>query len=277
MFKLHHVIRCIAGSYLLFAMSLAAAEQHAIKFAVFPYVTPVQLVKFHEPLRALMEQTLGQRVTLITAPSFKEFIKRTHAGDYDIILTAPHLGRLAEVEDGYQRVAHTMHEVQGIYLATKASGIHDLHDLQGKVVTLVGRAAIITQMVEHQLRGLGLEDGKNIHFRFTRTHNNAMYAPLRGETDASVTGVLLWRKIGQHDRDKMQVIGKTPVAPGFMVMTRKDFDAGQRKKLETLLLSLRDLAKGRQYLETTGLRYFEKISDEEMTALDPYIRIFEKK
>ena len=87
-------------------------------------------------------------------------------------MTAPHLGRLAEKRDGYKRIAHTLHEVQGVYLTSKDSDIHNLEDLKGKLLTMVGRAAIITQMAEHQLRGLGLEDGKNITFRFTRTHNN---------------------------------------------------------------------------------------------------------
>jgi phosphonate transport system substrate-binding protein len=253
-----------------------SADEQVIKFGIFPYVTPGQMVKFHNTLRRYIEETLGTKVSLVTAPSFKKFIKRTKQGKYDIIMTAPHLGKLAELQ-GYKRVAHTMHEVQGIYLVHKDSKIKNLHDLKGKVITLVGRAAIITQMVELQLNSIGLEVGKDVTFRFTRTHNNAMYAPLRGESDASVTGILLFRKIGEKDRKKVRVIGKTKTAPGFMVMTGKKINEQQRQNLIHALLTFNKTEVGKKYMVTTGFKRFDEITDEEMKELEPYIHIFLKK
>ena len=261
-------------SCLLISARVCADTQH-IQFGIFPYVSPGQLVKFHHPLRSYLEETLGIKVSLVTAPNFKEFIKRTQQGKYDIIMTAPHLGKLAEVQ-GYRRIAHSMHEVQGIYLAHKDSGIKTLPDLRGKVITLVGRAAIITQMVEYQLKSLGMQEGKDYTFRVTRTHNNAMYAPLRGESDASVTGSLLFRKLGEKERENVRVIGKTPVAPGFMVMAGNRITEAQRQKLIEALLGFKDIPAGKDYLKTTGLVRFERITDQEMQDLEPYIQIFLK-
>ena len=258
--------------YILVSGPVYADEQH-IQFGIFPYVSPGQLVKFHNPLRAYMEETLGVKVGLVTAPSFKDFVARTKQGKYDIIMTAPHLGKLAEVQ-GYKRIAHSMHEVQGIYLVRKDSDIKQLTDLKGKVITLIGRAAIITQMVEHQLKSLGMEEGKDYTFRLTRTHNNAMYAPLRGESDASVTGTLLFNKIGEQDRKNVRVIGKTPVAPGFLVMAGERITEEQRNKLMTALLNYINTPAGKEYLKTTGLVRFERITDQEMQDLEPYIQIF---
>ncbi len=55
------------------------------------------------------------------------------------------------------------------------------------------RVSIIYQMAEHLLREKGLVPGESVTIVETRTHNNAMHAPLRGEADTSVTGTLLWR------------------------------------------------------------------------------------
>lgn len=260
--------------YLLISQPVNA-EEKSIQFGIFPYVSPGQLVKFHNPLRAYMEETLGEKVSLVTAPSFKDFVSRTHEGQYDIIMTAPHLGKLAELQ-GYKRIAHDMHEVQGIYLVQKDSDIKQLTDLKGKVITLIGRAAIITQMVEYQLKSLGMEEGKDYTFRLTRTHNNAMYAPLRGESDASVTGTLLFNKIGEEDRKHVRVIGKTPMAPGFMVMAGKRISEAQRQKLTQALLNFINTPAGQDYLKTTGLKRFEPITDQEMQDMEPYIQIFLK-
>ena len=74
----------------------------------------------------------------------------------------------------------------------------------------------------------------------------------------------------------MRIIGKTPVAPGFMLMTHKQFAADQRDKLEKVLLSLQSSEIGRQYLQATGFQYFDPVTDEDMAALDPYIKVFMK-
>ena len=258
----------------LLCSGTARAEQ-SIQLGVFPYVSPGQLVKFHNPLRAYIEETLGMKVSLVTAPTFKDFVARTREGQYDIIMTAPHLGKLAEVQ-GYKRIAHTMHDVQGIYLVHKDSPIKNLSDLKGKIITLVGRAAIITQMVEHQLSSMGLEEGKDYTFRITRTHNNAMYAPLRGESDASVTGIILFSRIGEEDRKNVRVIGKTPVAPGFVVMAGKNITDAQRQKLTDALVTFDTTEAGKEYFAATGLKKFDLIDDDEMASLEPYIQIFLK-
>jgi phosphonate transport system substrate-binding protein len=225
----------------------------------------------------MLEQRLERKVVLVTAPSFKQFVKRTKKSAYHIIMTAPHLGRLAEVRDGYRPIAHTMHEVQGIYLVKKSSDIHRLTDLEGKTITLVGRSAIITQMAEQQLKKLGLVVGKDVTFRFTKTHNNAMYAPLRDESDASVTGILLWRKIGDEDRDKVRVIGKTPVAIGFQVMASSQVSDQDFQLIQKALLDFHKSTRGKEYMEKTGFKYFELVDEQEKKALDPFIQIFLKK
>ena len=258
----------------IFSAAVADEATKNLQFGIFPYVSPVQMVEFHNPLRTRLQEALGTDVTLVSAPGFKEFVKRTREGQYDIILTAPHLGRLAEVQSEYQRVAQTQHEVQGVYLVREDSSLQSLSDLEGKTITMVGRAAIITQMVEHQLRQLGLEDGRNVTFRITRTHNNAMYAPLRGESEASVTGILLFNKIGEKDRQKVRIIGKTPTAPGFMLMTGKRIGAAQHEKIAEAALNFAATPEGKKYMAVTGLKRFDPVDKAQMEALDPYIQYF---
>ena len=72
-----------------------ADEKTPLTLGVFPYVSPVQLAAFHAPLKDYLTKSLGRPVTLVTAPDFNSFVDRTRDGQYDIIFTAPHLGRLA--------------------------------------------------------------------------------------------------------------------------------------------------------------------------------------
>lgn len=268
------------GFLLLFLAPLAAFAEDAPKtvtLGVFPYVTPVQLVKFHNPLRIYLEATIGRPVNLVTAPSFAEFVQRTRQGAYDYVFTAPHLGRLAEYRDGYHPLIKTGHEVKGIYLVAKESPIQSLSDIKGKSIMMVGEAAIISQLAVQQLRDLGLQDGVNMEIRRTRTHNNAMYAAVRGDADVSLTGILLYKKIQLQDRDKVRVIGETPGVPGFIFLAGKGIPEVERDKVRQALLRFGDTPEGVDYFKPTGFKALLPIDAAEMASLQPYIERFLKK
>ena len=257
---------------LLGQSSSMAGEKTELVLGVFPYVSPAQLVAFHTPLKDHLAKSLQRPVTLVTAPDFDSFVERTRQGQYDIILTAPHLGRLAETRDGYKRLAMTGHSVQGIFLTRKDSNIQKIEDLKGKSVMIAQRTSIIFQMAEELLKEKGLVPGKDVTIVETRTHNNAMHAPLRGEADASVTGTLLWQVLGQEHKDQMRVIGTTDEAPGFVMMAnprlpREDVDA-----IRSLLLDYHNVPGSESYFSTTGYKSFQPIEDKVMKRLDPYIR-----
>lgn len=264
--------------YFMFALVFSsvshAAEKKEISLGLFPYVTSTQLVQFHSPLKNYLSQTLGLKINLVTAPDFESFMERTRRGEYDLILTAPHLGRLAEKRDGYKRVAMTGHRVEGLFLAKKESEINSLDDLKNKKIMIAQRISVIFQMALQTLAEKGLTDGKNVTIIETKTHNNALYAPLRDEADASVTGVLLWHTLGQEYKDKLKVIGSTNSVPGFVLLSHPRIPAGTQQKLQQALFDFGKTAEGKLYFASNGLKEFLPIDEKTMRELDPYTRIF---
>lgn len=250
-----------------------ADDKPPLTLGVFPYVTPVQLASFHTPLKDYLARSLQRPVSLVTAPDFESFVERTRQGQYDIIITAPHLGRLAETRDGYKRLAQTRHVVQGIFLTRKASPIQRIEDLKGKRVMVAQQVSIIYQMSEQLLREKGLVPGESVTIIETRTHNNAMQAPLRGEADASVTGTLLWRVLGEEQKGQLRVIGTTEEAPGFMLMANPRLSPQDIAILRNVLLEFHRVPGSEPYFATTGYERFDPIDDRIMKKLDPYIRV----
>ena len=264
------------GLALALGPSALASEKSPLILGVFPYVTPVQLVAFHTPLKDYLAKGLGRPVTLVTAPDFMSFVERTRDGQYDIVFTAPHLGRLAETRDGYKRVAQTSHNVQGYFLARKDSGINKIGDLKGKTVMMAQKVSIVYQMAEHTLRENGLVPGESVTIIETRTHNNAIHAPSRGEADASVTGMLLWHVLDDAQKAQLRVIGTTAEAPGFLVMAHPRVAARDIETIKKLLLDFHKVPGGESYFATNGFKKFQPVDDRAMKGLDPYIQIFLK-
>jgi len=261
---------------LALAPSAWASDKSPLTLGVFPYVSPVQLAAFHTPLKDHLAKRLQRPVSLVTAPDFASFVERTRQGQYDIIITAPHLGRLAETRDGYQRLAQTGHVVQGIFLARKDSDIHKIEDLRGKNVMIAQKVSIIYQMSDHLLRQKGLVPGESVTIIETHTHNNAMHAPLRGEADASVTGTLLWRILEDTQKEQMRVIGITEEAPGFLLMAHKRLSKPDVAKIKDLLLDFHKVPGSEAYFAATGYEKFKHIDDRMMRRLDPYTDILLK-
>ncbi|MDO9468794.1 MAG: phosphate/phosphite/phosphonate ABC transporter substrate-binding protein [Thiobacillus sp.] len=257
----------------LYPFCATASEKTPLVLGVFPYVSPGQLAAFHTPLKEYLASSLQRPITLVTAPDFLTFIERTRAGQYDIIITAPHLGRLAETRDGYQRLAQTGHAVQGIFLTRKDSDIHRIEDLKGKSVMIAQKVSIIYQMAEQMLRQKGLIPGESVTIIETRTHNNAMHAPVRGEADASVTGTLLWRVLEDEQKNRMRVIGTTEELPGFLLLANKRLSAPDVARIKGLLLDFHQVPGSEAYFATTGYEKFKHIDDRVMQRMDPYTRI----
>lgn len=261
---------------LIFAGTTAkAGDKPELVFGIFPYVTPAQLMEFHSPLRDYIAKSLGRPVALVTAPDFQSFADRTQQGQYDLILTAPHMGRLAETRDGYKRLVQTGHTVQGIFLARKDSDIYRIEDLKGKRLMMAQPVSLFYQMADQLLRKKGLVPGESITIIDARTHNNAMTAPLRGEADASVTGILLWGVLGQEHKDQLRIIGTTDKQPGFMLMANKRINQQDTKKLLNILMNFYRLPEGKAYFSETGYEGFKRIDDKVMKSLDPYTRVLQ--
>jgi len=256
------------GLVLLLLGPLQLQAEEFLKFGLFPYVSPAKLVEHHGAFIKYLESRTGRQIQLITSPDFDTFLKRTKAKEFDVILTAPHFGRFAERHDGYQRIAMTTHNVQGVYLVRPDSTIKSIADLKGKSITIAEPTSIVYRLAERQLRDdYGLINGKNINIVITRTHNNAMYAVIKGESDAAVTGINLYLGLVKREGPVVKKIGETPKVPGFMLMARPGLSKQLVTEMNQAAKAFSSTEAGHKYI----FKGYKDIDDKTMKALDAYI------
>lgn len=262
---------CIFQFLALMYTAPASAEQE-LSFGIFPYISPASLVEFQSPLKRYIEENLNQPVAIVTAQDFDTFLERTQKAEYDILYTAPHFGRIAQKQNGYIPLVMTSHKVQGYFLVKNESPVKKLEDLKDKTVMIAQRKSVLFQLTEHKLRQHGLMEGKNITLLETRTHNNALYAPLRDEADASVTGVLLWHTLGQEYKEKMHILDTTDSVPGFFILVHSRVPQAKRDKLKQALLNFSSTDEGREYFKKTGFIGMEPLPEKILKAMDQYTK-----
>lgn len=248
----------------------AAGTDAPLTFGIFPYRAPQWLATAMAPLRDYLQQAGGRPVNLISAPSMQKYRERTLAGDYDILFTPPHIGRLAERERQFQYIAVTGFRIYGVIVVPKESPVRQLVDLRGKRVAFPPSTAITYMLALDLLRSQGLEVGRDIALRVYETNQNSLAAPLRGDADAALTGILLWRKEGNHE--KLRVLAETASVPGFTLMAHPRLPQAMVARLRKITEEFADTPSGKAYFATTAHVSWQPVDVAEMRRLDPMVR-----
>ena len=115
-----------------------------------------------------------------SAPGYKNFDERTKNGEFDILLDAPHMGRVAEKRDGYRRIAQTGYQIVVVTLVRNDSPIKSLADVARALHLSIGaRMSMTHQIMKEELRKNSLMLEKDVKFVETASFSNVAQAVIR--------------------------------------------------------------------------------------------------
>lgn len=112
----------------------AACADTPLVFGVFPNLTARQTIVTYRPLADVLERHLQRRVILFSARNFKTFVERTRQGEYDILLTAPHLAWLARQDAGYRPLLKYAQPARGLLVVKADSPFAEPAALRGRTI-----------------------------------------------------------------------------------------------------------------------------------------------
>jgi phosphonate transport system substrate-binding protein len=255
---------------------LATASDGDLIFGVYPYLSPSQIVSQFNPLSDHLAKALGQPVMLRSAPDFTRFAERTRAGEYDIIFTAPHMGRLAEKRDGYRPLAQTGYPIIVVALVRDDAPIKSLGDLRDRALAVGTKLSMTYQIMNQALDKHGLALGKNVRFVDTASFSNVLTAVLRGEAAAGATGTLLWDSAPAEQRAQLREIYRSAPVPGFLLLAHPRHDTALLKRMQGALIDFSRTPAGKTFFNRTQLIDFRPLDAATLLRIDPYTRVFDE-
>ncbi|MFA6898885.1 MAG: phosphate/phosphite/phosphonate ABC transporter substrate-binding protein, partial [Desulfurivibrionaceae bacterium] len=218
----------------------AASKIETLTLGVFPYLSANQMMEQLSPLCKRIEVALGKKVILVSAPDFMSYVDRTAKGEYDLVLTAPHMGRLAQKRDGWQLVVQSGQKTATVILVRNESGIRRLEDLRGKKLAVGNVRSVTYLLAEEALAQKGITLGKDVEVLETATFSNVVQSVFLGEVDAGATPTLLWDKwvhvSAEQHRQLREIYRAKPAAPSFLVMAHPKTDQATILRLRQSLL-----------------------------------------
>lgn len=240
--------RCTLLLLLLLAAPLQAREaQPPLLFGVLPYLSTRTLVATYAPLAAALEKSLGRPVQLQTAPDFDTFTRRAFAGEYDLLLIAPHYGRLAEVDYGYIPLVRHKNDIRCLLVVAQDAPLKSLDELRGQTVAIHERSAMVPLLGLHWLGEKGLAVDRDFRAVENVTQTSALQSMVSGKARAAIISYSTLFQAPPELQQATRVFEECPSAPGLVLMAHNRLAKPLRAAVRSALYAFERTPAGQDF------------------------------
>jgi len=255
----------------VFMMSLVgsawAASPAPLRVGLLPTLSAKGLLTNYQPLRVYLERELQRPVELITSPDFKRFQHDTQAGDFDLILTAPHLARLAEMEGTFLAIATYLSTNRPILIVAKNSSVSDVEALRGRNFAIFDALALNVLHARQWLDDRGLMAGRDYRAVLFPSHNSVGFSVQHGQSLMGVVSPAGLKQLPPETLEAIRVFAELPPIPaliwGVHPHMKREADA-----LRAVLLRFAATPEGRQFYSGNAYKGMRPVTAEELRVLD---------
>lgn len=247
-----------------------AAEPPPLVFGIFPLLSAKQLIEIYRPLADALETRLQRRVVLYTARDFKTFVERTRQGEYDLVLTAPHLAWLARQDAGYRPLLKYADPVRGLLVVKRDAPLNAPEQLRGRTIATADALAVTVLALQAQLAAHGLRRAVDYRTLDAGTHGNAVMQVVNGRADAAMLGLHPFNLLPAELRQQLRVLAETPPLSSVMILAHPRLSDAQAQAVRTALLGFAAAPEGRAFMQRGGFGGFAEVDGSELRAFRPY-------
>ena len=247
-----------------------AANVPPLVLGVFPNTTAKQIVETYRPLADALEKSLRRRVEIYSAPDFKTFVERTRQGEYDLLLTAPHLAWLARQDAGYRPLLKYTQPVRGLLVVKSTSPYRELAELRGHSIAIADPLAVIVLALQAELAEAGIKPGIDYPIINAGTHINAALQVIKGRADAAMVGQNALMQFPPDMHQQLLVILETPPLSSLTYLTHPRLREAEVKTISKTLLDFAKTPEGRVLLKQGDFGGFSPLNSNELNAFRPY-------
>lgn len=254
-------------------------SQVPIRLGLLPHLSTQIMMKKYRPLITYLQEEMSRPVIAITAPNFKTYIERVENGDFDIYMTAPNMAAYHEKNNQHGRLVKFTQQLQGVIVVAQDSPYETLVDLKGKTIATPDAIAVITSLGEETLKENGINPEKDVHLKYTPSHNNALQSLAHDKADAAMLGYPAYKMITSRGKlnKPTRVLIKTRIIPHMMFMSPPSVSEEMQAKLQTAMLKFPQSQAGKQFFSGVPFKGIAVISDDDMSSLDGLLVFLEQR
>ena len=142
------LVGIVALGVLTAASATAQEPGKPLQIGVLPNLSARVILQHYQPMRQYLERGLKRPVEILTAPDFKTFHERTLKGEYDMVATAAHFARLAQVDAGHVALVSYQPSIKGLLITLRDRPLKAVEELRGSKLAFANPQSLVA------LRGL---------------------------------------------------------------------------------------------------------------------------
>ena len=272
------VCRSLAGAGLAWSLpglSLAqgTAGPATFQLGVLPNISARQILAQYQPMREDLAQALGRPVDVVTATNFKAFALATAERRYQLIVTAPNLGRVAQLDHGWHPLGVYEPGIPALLVASAQQRDDAVGQLRGKALALANPQSLVALVGLKWLADQGLRAGTD--FRVVQTANDDSLGTLllSGEAPLAMMSMGEFRAKSEAMQKSLRIVTEMARLPGFLVMASPDLPAAERQRLQTWLLGFPAQPAGQRFLGLTGFTGIRPVQAQDLKFLDDHVEV----
>ena len=270
-----YLVRMLAAFMLLSVSTVYAGD--VLEIGIWPYLSTQSLIAEYHPVQVYLEKRLHRPVLFVTATDQKTFVQRTQRGEYRFVFTAPHFARYAQLDAGYVPMLRPKRNSFAVFVVDKDSPLKNIGDLRGRIVTLTDRITMIAMLGLNALHDNGLEPGKNVTVHYAVSHNSAVLDVLRGESDAAVTGEIIFDQLPQSMKKDLKILKITGETSPMIYMAGPMVPADEVAQMKQIMLDFVDRTpEGKKFIQDLGYQGLRAPTEAEMRSMDSLVEDLKK-
>lgn len=212
------VTRLGGGGLLALMLAASVAAAPTVNLGVIPNMETLELVRQYQPLASFLQEQLQVSVLVRTRATHDRFARAVAAGEFDLVITTPHLARLAEQRGDMLPLASFAGEIR--LSAVLLEGV-DLQALRAKPVVTVAVPDALSWVAVAGEEWLAQElPDSEIQLRSFRSHRNTIRALHQQEGDITFIGSMALARFEEEQLQGLTLIDTEVVAPHLVLLCR---------------------------------------------------------
>jgi len=248
----------------------ATKTDKPLVLGVFPHLTAKQIIENYRPLVSALEKRLQRRVTVHSAPNLRIFVERTQQGNYDILLTPPHMAWLAQQDAGYRPLLKYAEPVHGLLVVRSDAAFTTPEALRGRTIATADAIAVAGLAIEADLAERGLKLGIDYRTMESGTHSSTVMQVINRRADAAMIGQHAYQLMSEDLRKQLRILSKTRPLSSLMYLTHPRIGDREAKSVRHALLDFSASPEGRAFMQRGLYGGFAEVDGNELQAFRPY-------
>lgn len=244
----------------------------ALEIGVLPNISARVLLAQYQPMREYLAREMKRPFQVSTAPNWHAFHQRTLALEYDLVVTAANLARLAQLDRGYAPLLSYAPAIKGMVVCASGRPIKTVAELRGQTLALSNPQSLVTLRGMQWLADNGLQRDKDFKTVNTPTDDSVGSVVVRGDAIAAMLSGGEYRAIPDAIKSQLQILTTFAEVAGFVVLASPRLSADESRSIKEHLLAFAGGSdEGKAFFASSGFTGMREPAAGLMESMDPYV------